>query len=136
MSHKIIAILLFSLLISCSSKTGNKSTIWLYGAKIEKGTKIDEIVKNYGDYSDSWQNKEGNKIYQYYYLKNSYDLISQLPFINHFGWINSRNYEVILVFDENEELIQKNDFRGKAKARNSLVCNPKIYSCVRKIFDK
>jgi hypothetical protein len=135
MPHKIVAILIFVFLASCSSKVGNKSTIKIYEAQIPQGTKLSQITQKYGEYSDSWETGNGNKIYQYSYTKNSYDLVSQLPIINHFGWITSRNVEVILMFDENEKLLEKNGFLGKAKARNSLVCNPKIYSCVRKVHE-
>ncbi|MFT6220541.1 MAG: hypothetical protein ACJAVG_001260, partial [Rickettsiales bacterium] len=131
---KIITLILCLLIISsCSARIGNKSTIQLYQDDIAKGTNLSEIVKNYGEYSDSWEGEFGNRIYQYSYLKNSYDLVSLLPIINHFGWITSRNAEVVLEFDENDKLLQKNNFKDKAKSRNSLVCNPNIYSCIKKI---
>ncbi|MFT6105961.1 MAG: hypothetical protein ACJA0S_000537 [Rickettsiales bacterium] len=132
---KIITIILCLLIISsCSAKTGNKSTIHLYQDEISKGTNLSEIVKNYGAYSGQWEGESGNKIYQYSYVKNSYDLVSLLPIINHFGWVKSKIVEVVLEFDENEKLLQKNNFYSTAKAKNSLVCNPKIYSCIKKIY--
>ena len=138
MFKQITTIFLLFFSTSCATKIGNKATIKLYEAEISQGTKLEEIVKNYGQYSDSWNDKQGNKIYQYSYLKSNYDLISHLPIINHFGWITTRSAEVILIFDKNGGLIQKNGFIDKAKAKNSLVCNPRIYSCVRQVvsFEK
>ncbi|MFT6332168.1 MAG: hypothetical protein ACJAW3_000496 [Lentimonas sp.] len=127
-------ILLLLLILSCTSKIGNPKTVNLYHEEIQNGSNISQIIENYGNYANSWKDKSGNQIYQYSYLKNNYDLVSQIPIINHFGWITSRSYEVILVVDINDKLIEQRNFRDKAKARNSLICNPKIYSCVRKIY--
>ncbi len=122
------------LLVSCQAKNGNKATVNLYSGNINKGSSLYDIVQIYGNYSDNWQDEFGNNIYQYYYTKHRYDLISQLPIINHFGWINSENYEVLLVFNKKDLLIEERKFYNRAKSRNSLVCNPKIYSCLRKIY--
>lgn len=133
-SKNISTILLLILLSCCQSKTGNKSTISLYRNSVEKGANLNDIIQTYGDYSDNWQDDLGNNIYQYSYSKNSYDLISQLPLINHFGWIRSENYEVLLTFDRKNLLTQKQKFYNRAKSRNSLICNPEIYSCLRKVY--
>ncbi len=128
------AILLLTLLVSCQSKVGNKSTINLYHSNINKGEKLSNIIQTYGNYSGTWQDESGNNIYQYSYSKSSYDLVSQIPIINHFGWIKSENYEVLLIFDKKNLLIQEKKFYNRAKSRNSLICNPEIYSCLRKIY--
>lgn len=133
-NQKIITILLLFLLISCQSKIGNPATYKLYKNQINKGSRIEQITQTYGDYSGNWQDENGNNIYQYSYTKNGYDLISQLPIINHFGWINSENYEVILSFDKNGLLLDQAKFYNRSKSRNSLVCNPDIYSCLRKVY--
>jgi hypothetical protein len=131
---RTLIILLIFLLSSCQGNIGNKSTIRLYKQSLDKGESLDKIIKIYGNYSDKWQGENGNNIYQYSYSKNSYDLISHLPIINHFGWIKSENYEVLLSFDEKELLIEERKFFNRAKSRNSLICNPLVYSCVRKIY--
>jgi hypothetical protein len=129
---KIISLLL--LLISCQAKVGNPSAINLYQDSIIKGSNLNQITKIYGDYSDSWQDKNGNKIYQYSYSRSKYDLVSQMPIINHFGWVKSENYEVLLIVDKENKVIAEQKFYNQAKSRNSLVCNPEIYSCLRKIY--
>ena len=134
MPKKIARILLLTLLVSCQSKVGNKSTINLYHSHISEGEKLSNIIQTYGNYSDTWQDEFGNNIYQYSYSKSGYDLVSQMPIINHFGWIKSENYEVLLIFDKKNLLIQEKKFYNRAKSRNSLVCNPEIYSCLRKVY--
>jgi hypothetical protein len=133
MTKKIITILLLLTLISCSEKTGNKKTIKLYNENIEIGTNLSEITKEYGYYTDKWHDELENDIYAYSYSKNAYDFVSQLPIINHFGWVKSENYEVVLIFDEDGLLLGKKNFYNRAKSRNSLVCNPQINSCLRKV---
>ncbi|MCE3255120.1 MAG: hypothetical protein K0R25_614 [Rickettsiaceae bacterium] len=130
----IIKLFLLIMLASCQAKSGNKSVIKLYNADLQKGVSLNEITKNYGDYSKKWKDNTGRDLYQYSFSTNRYDLISYLPIINHFGWIKSENYEVLLVFDKKNLLIEKKRFYNRAKSRNSLVCNPEIYSCLRKIY--
>ena len=127
-------ILLLTLINSYQFKVGNKSTINLYHSYINKGVKLSNIIQTYGNYSGTWQDESGNNIYQYSYSKSGYDLVSQMPIINHFGWIKSENYEVLLTFDRKNLLIEEKKFYNRAKSRNSLVCNPEIYSCLRKIY--
>ena len=122
------------LLASCQATSGNKATIKLYKTDLEKGTSLDKITKIYGDYSGTWKGESGRNLYQYSFSKNRYDLVSNLPIINHFGWINSENYEVLLSFDSKGLLLEEKKFYNRAKSRNSLVCNPEIYSCLRKIY--
>ncbi len=133
-SKNFIIITSLLLVMSCQSKVGNFSTINLYQADIAKGTNLDQIIKAYGNYSNSWQNELGNDIYQYSYSRSKYDLVSHLPIINHFGWVKSENYEVLLIMDSRNQLIAKKKFHNQAKSRNSLVCNPEVYSCLRKIY--
>jgi len=121
-------------LVSCQSKIGNPLTIKLYQNDIEKGAKLERITKIYGQYSSHWYNQENQNIYQYSYLRSKYDLVSYLPIINHFGWVNSENYEVLLIMNSENQLIAQKKFYNRAKSRNSLVCNPKIYSCLRKVY--
>jgi len=128
------AFFLLILLASCQAKIGNKATINIYESNINKGTKLSSVTQIYGNYSGNWQDELGNNIYQYSYSKSSYDLISYLPIINHFGWIKSENYEVLLTFDSKNQLIETRKFYNRAKSRNSLICNPQIYSCLRKIY--
>lgn len=130
---KFTIILISIFLFSCASKTGNPKTVKLYNSPLNPDSKIDEITKIYGDYSDFWEDEKGNKIYQYSYTKNKYDLVSYLPIINHFGFIRSENYEVVLKEDKNNFVLEKISFHNSSLSRNSLVCNPKIYSCLRKI---
>ncbi len=131
---KFRIILLLLLIISCQSKIGNPSTVNLYRFDIPKGTKLERIIQFYGNYSDNWQDEYGNNIYQYSYSRSKYDLVSQLPIINHFGWIKSENYEVLLIMNSKNQLISETKFYNRAKSRNSLVCNPEIYSCLRKVY--
>ena len=128
------AILLLICLTSCQAKVGNPSTISLYQSIPSKGTKLSSVIQIYGNYSGNWQDEFGNNIYQYSYSKSGYDLVSHLPIINHFGWIKSENYEVLLTFDSKDFLIGEKKFYDRAKSRNSLICNPEIYSCLRKIY--
>lgn len=134
MPKNIKIILLLLLLNSCQAKVGNPSAVNLYQDTIINGLSLDQITKIYGNYSDSWQDKNGNKIYQYSYSRSKYDLVSQLPIINHFGWVKSENYEVILIVDNQNKLIGQKKFYNQSKSRNSLVCNPEVYSCLRKIY--
>ena len=127
-------VLLLLLIVSCQSKVGNSSAKNLYQDSIVNGLSIDQITKIYGNYSDNWQDQNGNKIYQYSYSRSKYDLVSQLPIINHFGWVKSENYEVVLIMDNQNKLIEQKKFYNQAKSRNSLVCNPEVYSCLRKIY--
>ena len=120
--------------VSCQSKSGNPLTINLYQSDIAKGASLSDITKNYGSYSSSWKKDDSKTIYQYTYFVNKYDLISYLPIINHFGWINSKNYEVLLTIDDKEKLVESVKFYNQAKSKNSLVCNPLIYSCLRKVY--
>lgn len=133
MPQKIITILLVLFLASCASKIGNPKTVNLYKKSIDNSASIDEIKKTYGQYSDFWEDEKGHNIYQYSYTKSKYDLVSYMPIINHFGFIKSENYEVILVMNKNNLLLEKISFHDRALSRNSLVCNPLIYSCLRKI---
>ena len=133
-SSKIFIILLFCLLASCQSKIGNKLTTQLYYGQIPQGSNLNQITKIYGDYSAYWQGEKGENIYQYFYSKNKYDLFSYLPIINHFGWIKSENYEVLLIVDKEDQIIKDIKFYNQAKSRNSLACNPLIYSCLRKVY--
>jgi len=128
------ALLLLICLASCQAKVGNPSAINLHKNISSKGTRLSSIIQIYGNYSGNWQDELGNNIYQYSYSKSSYDLVSHLPIINHFGWIKSENYEVLLTFDSKDLLIKERKFYDRAKSRNSLICNPKIYSCLRKIY--
>ncbi len=134
MFKKPIIILLIFFVVSCQSKIGNPLTIKLYKANIDKGSGISQITKIYGNYSDNWQNQAGNNVYQYSYSRSKYDLVSQMPLINHFGWVQSENYEVLLIMDKADKLIAEQKFYNQAKSRNSLVCNPEVYSCLRKIY--
>lgn len=133
MPRKITTFLLILFLASCVSKTGNYKTVKLYNEGLKPDSKIEDITKIYGNYSDFWEDEEGNKIYQYSYTKNKYDLVSYLPIINHFGFIRSENYEVILKENKNNFVLEKISFHNSSLSRNSLVCNPKIYSCLRKV---
>jgi hypothetical protein len=134
MLRNILITTLLFLIVSCQSKVGNKSTINLYRDNIIKGSNLEQITQIYGDYSNNWKDEYGNNIYQYSYSRSKYDLVSQLPIINHFGWIKSENYEVLLIVDGQNQLIGEAKFYNQAKSRNSLVCNPEIYSCLRKIY--
>ena len=134
MLKKITIILTLLITTSCQSKSGNPSTVFLYQNDLAKGTSLSEITKNYGSYSSSWKKDSSKTIYQYTYFVNKYDLISYLPIINHFGWINSKNYEVLLTIDDKEKLVESVKFYNQAKSKNSLVCNPLIYSCLRKVY--
>ena len=132
--YKTLVVLIFFLLNACQATIGNKSTVNLYYEQINKGSALSEITTIYGDYSANWQGENGLNIYQYSYSKNKYDLFSQLPIINHFGWIKSENYEVLLITDKKGKIIKDIKFYNQAKSRNSLVCNPLIYSCLRKVY--
>jgi hypothetical protein len=134
MPKNIKTILLLLLLNSCQAKVGNRSAINLYQDTISNGLSLNQITKIYGDYSDSWQDQVENHVYQYSYSRSKYDLVSQLPIINHFGWVKSENYEVLLILDDRNKLIGQKKFYNQAKSRNSLVCNPEVYSCLRKIY--
>ena len=134
MLKKITIILTMLITVSCQSKSGNPLTINLYQSDIAKGASLSDITKNYGSYSSSWKKDDSKTIYQYTYFVNKYDLISYLPIINHFGWINSKNYEVLLTIDDKEKLVESVKFYNQAKSKNSLVCNPLIYSCLRKVY--
>jgi hypothetical protein len=134
MFRNIIIIFLILFTASCQSKVGNPLVVNLYKANIDKGSSLDQITKTYGNYSDNWQDQEGNNVYQYSYSRSKYDLVSQLPLINHFGWVKSENYEVLLIADKENKVIAEQKFYNQAKSRNSLVCNPEIYSCLRKIY--
>ena len=134
MTCKICISLLLLLLASCQAKIGNKLTPKLYYDQIIRGSNLDQITKIYGNYSANWQGENGDNIYQYSYLQSSYDLFSYLPIINHFGWIKSENYEVLLVVDKAKKIVRDIKFYNQAKSRNSLVCNPLVYSCLRKLY--
>jgi hypothetical protein len=134
MFRNIAIIFLIFFAASCQSKVGNPLTVNLYKANIDKGSSLDQITKIYGNYSDNWQDQAGNNVYQYSYSRSKYDLVSQLPLINHFGWVKSENYEVLLIVDSSDKLIAEQKFYNQAKSRNSLICNPEIYSCLRKIY--
>jgi hypothetical protein len=133
-TYKICISLLFLLLASCQAKIGNKLTTELYYDQIIIGSSLDDITKIYGNYSANWQGEDGKNIYQYHYLQSGYDLFSYLPIINHFGWIKSENYEVLLIVDKEQKIVKDIKFYNQAKSRNSLVCNPLIYSCLRKLY--
>jgi len=133
--HRFKIILSLFLIISCQSKVGNPSAINLYRDDIMQGAKLENINQIYGEYSDNWKDEDGNNIYQYSYSCSKYDLVSQLPIINHFGWIKSENYEVLLVMNSKNQLIDERKFYNQAKSRNSLVCNPEAYSCLRKVYN-
>ncbi len=134
MLQKTLSILLLLLLVSCQSKTGNPKTKDLYKEEINQGSNVFKTLRTYGKYSNSWNDENGNKVYQYYYSKSGYDLVSKLPIINHFGFIKSENYEVLLVVDNKDLLLEKINFYNRAKSENSLVCNPQIYSCLKKVY--
>ncbi len=129
-------LLLFAVLVmitaSCQGNLGNKLTKKLYKENLVDGTKLSQVIAEYGDYNSSWVGNNG-VIYQYGYSSSKYDLISYLPLINHFGWINSENYEVLLTFDSKERLIAKQNFYNQAKSKNSLICNPEVYSCLKQV---
>jgi hypothetical protein len=128
-------IIAFSFVSACYSSAGNKSAILLYKKNnLENGTNIHEISKKYGEFSSGWIDEDGNNLYQYFYTKNKYDLISYLPIINHFGWVKTENYEILLIFDSKHQLISQKKFFNRAKSRNSLVCSPDAYSCIRKVY--
>lgn len=132
---KLITIVLFIFLCSCGTSSGTKSAVKLYkNDNLEIGLSLDEITKKYGNYSSSWVDESDNNLYQYFYTKANYDLISWLPIINHFGWAKTQSYEVLLIFDSKNQLISEKKFYHQAKSRNGLVCNPEIYSCIRKIY--
>lgn len=133
--YKFILIIFVFNLFSCTFSSGSKSAVKLYQSDdLEKGTRLSEITKKYGNYSARWQDKNGNNLYQYSYNKAGYDLISYLPIINHFGFVKSENYEVLLIFDSKNELITERKFYDRAKSHNGLVCNLEIYSCIGKIY--
>ena len=127
----ICIIILF--LNSCSYSRGDKNIQNFFTQEeILQNKTFQEIENQFGKPINIWIDNK-NTIAQYSYLKNNYDLISYLPIINHFGWINSRNLEIILVFDGNQKLIDIKKFVSLGKSRNSLICNPKIYSCLKQI---
>lgn len=139
--RKIITIVaLLSLLNSCHSSDGLKSTVRLYQDQLTKGSSLDKITKEYGQYAASWpdesneNNENNNNLYQYSYSKSHYDLVAYLPIINHFGWIKSENYEVLLIFDDQNLLISEKKFYNRAKSRTGLICNPQVYSCLRQVY--
>jgi hypothetical protein len=134
MFNKFITILTLFFIFSCVATSGNKSAIQLYKSSLTNGATPEQISKIYGNYSGHWQGENGEDIYQYSFSKHQYDLVSYLPIINHFGWIKSENYEVLLMFDSKNHLVSEKKFYNQAKSRNSLVCNPQIYSCLRKIY--
>jgi hypothetical protein len=132
-----LTILIFTstFLSACYSSVGNKSAILLYKIEnLENGTNINEISKKYGKFSSKWIDEDGNNLYQYSYTKNKYDLISYLPIINHFGWVKTENYEILLTSDSKNQLKNQKKFFNRAKSRNSLVCSPDAYSCLRKVY--
>ena len=125
---------LLPFLFACASSEGNKSAVKLYKQEnLPIGTSVNEITKKYGEYSSKWIDQNGDNLYQYSYNRAHYDFISYLPIINHFGWVNSQNYEVLLIFDSKNQLIKEKKFFDHAKSRNGLVCNPDVYSCIGKV---
>jgi hypothetical protein len=129
----VAAIVVLLTLVSCY-QSGNKATVAMYRGNISNDITVDEMTKKYGNFSSTWKDQKGNDVYQYVFFRNHYNLVSHLPIINHFGWVISRNYEVILTFDSNKSLIDQQKFYNKAKSKNGLVCNPRVYSCLRKVL--
>jgi len=129
MSKKSLILLIF-LLGACSHKIGNKNTLKIITNPSEIIMNQQDIIKKYGSAQNIWTKEENREIWQYLYGKNSYDLASLIPIINHFGWVNGQNYEVLLLFDQNGALEEIKKFSSQAKWRNGLICNPEIYECL------
>jgi len=106
---KFCIVFFFLFLTSCSS-LGKKETVKLQSESI-KNKSENEIISLYGNANNSWYDTKGNKISEYRYSKNHYDVLSYFPILCYFGKISTENYITVVTYNSNKIVVeQKNLF--------------------------
>ena len=117
--------------IVCSCTTlGNEKTKSLYSENIVKQS-IEDVTTKYGYYSSEWKDSDGNQIYQYLYKDAHYTSLVYIPIAAYFGSILTDNYEVILTYNKNGQLVNKKNFYNKIKSSTGLTCG----GCIKKVYN-
>lgn len=122
MWHKIILIG-FLVLCGCAHK---KRALNLYRDEVALGVSSLQILKEYGPATQMWHDGDEN-VYSYSYSKPKYDFLSFLPvpiFKSKFD-----NYEVVLAFDGQGQLVDVKRFHNKVMVKSWLVCEFGVGDC-------
>lgn len=130
MNKKIFLLTILLLVTSCSS-LGNRRSPKLYEElNFDQLTTLDSL-RRYGKPTRKWQDQNGNLVYQYYYTKSKYDVLSYIPIAVYFGSVKAVNYDILITFDKNNKIKEKRGFYTEFKTGNSYSCRQWADKCTK-----
>ena len=126
---KFTKILLILPLILCSScqNAGNKNALRLYAKTLEKEVLRDKIIEKYGNPQEKWLDKRKNQVFSYSYSKPKYNWSSF--FLLPLSPTKFYNYEVILTFNGQNQLIDSRKFLDQMMVKPWTICESSITNC-------
>lgn len=115
----------------CASSVGNKKSILLYNAPIEKMS-MTEVTKLYGKPSASWSLGDGNTAHQYQYAIQRHSPLAYLPIIYYFTSLSGANYETVLTAN-NDDVIEVKKFYSDFRSSHEGNCssNLSVTQCIK-----
>jgi hypothetical protein len=124
---KVFGILFLAIfLTSCFAK--NNPTIALYEADLRVGDSAVEILQKFGSAQKNWKINDEYDAFSYSHSRPIYNFSSFIPlplFDSEFV-----NYEVVLVFDKNEKLVEAKKFSNRVKIKSWFLCEDDVADCL------
>lgn len=134
MKIKLFTILL--IIASCSQKQNT-----IFSADTKKFFDNQTVSTNnfFGTHRESmsqWIDKDGHVVKEYSRSQSHPGFISYLPIISFFTARNYDNYELIVTFDKDGQVLNMRNFYNKLTLESVAFCNSSTSSCIKKIETK
>lgn len=149
---KIIRILLFFVVISCQTshqedkhifskakfldEKGEKVNISLIVERLNEQKGADKVVifgKNMLSVRN-WVDKDGNFVKQYSFLRKKTKFYEFLPILSYFLPKNYENYEIMINYGKNNELLGTELFHGRISLKGRVFCSDGKGGCVSNYY--
>lgn len=133
MKHCILALVVV-MVSGCASSLGNKKSAKLFDADLE-GKSYSYVRDTYGEPEASWKTSSDQSVYLYQYSRHRYSPLAYIPIVYYFTDLTGVSYEVVLVADAQDNVVDIRRFKSFFKSSHAGTCwkNTSYNECVKSV---